>query len=87
HEAAYMTPAPDFELHRIQLGAADSYQMTAKTTDILVVLNGDLVATEGNLPGIECTRGDSLLLLNGADLNLQSAEGALVFKATVPASA
>ena len=87
HEAAYVTPAPDFELHRIQLGAADSYQMTAKTTDILVVLNGDLVATEGNLPGIECTRGDSLLLLNGADLNLQSAEGALVFKATVPASA
>ncbi|MFT4023022.1 MAG: mannose-6-phosphate isomerase, class I [Flavihumibacter sp.] len=87
HESAYITPAPDFELHIIQLGAADSYHLEAKTTDILIVLAGDLVAAEGDLPGIACAKGDSLLLLDGAGLRLQSAEGATIFKATVPATA
>ena len=84
HESAYLTPAPDFELHTIRLAAGDSYPLSAHTTDILVVLSGDLVATEGELPGIECTAGDSLVLLAGASVALTSPSGAQVYKATVP---
>lgn len=87
HESVYETPAPDFELHAIQLGKEDGYRIESSTTDILIVLQGDLVAKEDELPGIKCSRGDSLVMLSGARVQLQSAEGALVFRATVPAIA
>lgn len=87
HESAYETPAPDFELRAIRLGKEDAYRIESSTTDILIVLHGDLVAKEDELPGIECSRGDGLVMLAGARLQLQSAEGALVFRATVPTTA
>lgn len=84
HESTYRTPAADFELHTIRLKTNDNYSLKANTTDILIVLEGDLVAYEGELPGIELQKGDSLVLLADASLTLSSVEGALVFKATVP---
>ncbi len=82
-ESAYLTPAGDFELHRIRL-QGDDYSLTASTVDILLVMEGSVVATEAGQPGIELQRGDSLLLLDGAELNLASDGAAELYRATVP---
>ncbi|GAO42969.1 mannose-6-phosphate isomerase, class I [Flavihumibacter petaseus] len=83
-EAVYKTPAPDFELHSIKLGEGEKYSVAANTVDILIVLEGDVVATENDQPGIEMSWGDSLLLLDGAELTLEARSPVLIYRSTTP---
>lgn len=83
-ELAYVTPAKDFELRRIDLAAGDHYSLKAETLDILLVLNGKVSASSG-ARAVDVEKGGALLMAAGAELRLESATGAEIYHATVPA--
>ncbi|ULQ56892.1 mannose-6-phosphate isomerase, class I [Flavihumibacter rivuli] len=83
-ETAYVTPAKDFELRRIDLEAGEHYSLKAETLDILLVLNGKVLANSGART-VDVEKGAALLLAAGAELRLESATGAEIYHATVPA--
>ncbi|ULQ53127.1 mannose-6-phosphate isomerase, class I [Flavihumibacter fluvii] len=84
YEKRYPTPAYDFELREIHLDKGDHYGVKANTVDILLVVEGDLVAKSAEGTVLIAGKGNSLMFVNGAVVQLSSNTGALVFKATVP---
>lgn len=83
YEKRYPTPAEDFELHEIHLDKGDHYPLKANTVDILIVVEGEVTAESGQ-EILLARKGNSLMLVNGANLVLKSQFGAQIFKATVP---
>jgi mannose-6-phosphate isomerase len=84
YEKKYVTPAEDFELHVIHLQPEDQYEMHSHTAEILLVLEGNIKATSEKGICDDLIRGESLLLVNGAKVRLESNTGAILYKATVP---
>ena len=81
-EWAYRTPAPDFQLNRIQLSEGQQYQPpTTEGPEIILVIEGK-VSLEGN--GRSYTKGESFFVPAGRNYALQSQEPSLLFKALVP---
>jgi mannose-6-phosphate isomerase len=87
YEKRYPTPALDFELHEIHLDRGDQYRLRANTVDILIVVNGEVIAEDQGRVIQTAGKGESLMLVNGADILLKSSTGARIFKATVPVEA
>lgn len=83
HEKVYPTPAPDFELRAIHLAAGDDYQVQTHTADIFIVLDGRLKVAHHSTQ-LELAKGESFLATSGAAFWLSTAEGAEVYRATVP---
>ncbi|MFD1614347.1 mannose-6-phosphate isomerase, class I [Gelatiniphilus marinus] len=82
-ERIYRTPAPDFELSKIDLKKSDTYQSKAKTAQILIVIDGEakIASNDKVLPVV---KGDSVFL--GADCvySITSQTTATLYKATAP---
>ncbi len=79
-ERVYRTPAPDFELSRIELLTEQTYQQTATAPDTLIVLQGK-VETDGKNYG----RGEIFFAPAGITYEIKALEKATLFRATVPA--
>lgn len=87
-EKAFLTPADDFELHLLELPAAAGLQLTTDTTDIILVLEGELeICEQGTGYSQNMSRGQSVLLTAGASVKISTAGGCQAFRATVPAAA
>jgi mannose-6-phosphate isomerase len=84
YEKCYRTPAKDFELHEIHLDKGDAYTIETGTVDVLLVVAGDLEATTKNGNRLMAGKGESLLLVQGAKVELRTSGKAQVFRATVP---
>ncbi len=82
-EIVYRTPAREFELSRIRLGAAERCQFTTRSGEILLVLEGRVrihVANELTSLG----RGQSVFVLAGQPVEMKAVESTVLFRATVP---
>lgn len=88
YEKAFLTPAADFELHLIELPANKGISLQATTSEILLVLEGELTISETG-SGITHTvkKGQSVLLTDGASVDLQALSSCQAFLATVPGAA
>ena len=84
-ETAFPTPAAEFELSRIRLDSAQTYQSGARPgPDILIVLNGNVTANSGDTTLI-MKPGEILFAPQKAHYALAAAgKPALVFKASMP---
>ena len=82
-ERIYNSPAPDFELSKIELQKGDHYSAKAATTQILMILEGEALVQEGKT-SLTCKKGDSALLLAGADYTISTESKAVIYKATAP---
>ncbi|TXB63249.1 mannose-6-phosphate isomerase, class I [Phaeodactylibacter luteus] len=77
----FQTPAEDFELRRIQLGKASTYDTgSAKHIGIAIVLGGKVAVGEGQ----QFSRGQAFLWPAGTALKLRAIEAADLFWATLP---
>lgn len=86
-EQAFITPAEDFELHKLTLAAGQSLKIQSPTVEILLVIEGEISVSEINAPGavpLTLKKGQSLLLTSGAAIEIKSVENSLAFRATVP---
>lgn len=82
-ERIYKSPAPDFELSQIRLLKSDVYHSVAKTVQILIVLEGEVVIEEGG-SALTLARGASVFLAAGSKYQISSPISALLYKATTP---
>jgi len=79
-EKVFTTPAPDFELSRIELAAGQSSLFNIVSADIFLVLNGQ--ATAG---GALFKKGEAFLAVCGNAIQLETVTGAEIYRASVPA--
>ena len=81
-EWAYRTPAPDFQLNRIQLSKGQLYHPPAPDgPEIVLVIEGK-VSFAGN--GQTYSKGKAFFVPAGSDYSLLGEEESLLFKAMVP---
>lgn len=85
-ETVYKTPAPDFELSKIQLSGEDRWHAPAQHgPDILIVLDGQAVISSAQNQ-LECRRGKACFAPAGLDYQITSTTGVVLFRATVPSN-
>ncbi len=85
-ERVYRTPAPDFELSRIDLKATQRHQHSTTAPDILIVLEGkvEVQSTDGTFTR---TRGEVFFAAANTAYELLAREKAVLYRATVPSGA
>ncbi|UXX79357.1 mannose-6-phosphate isomerase, class I [Reichenbachiella carrageenanivorans] len=82
-ERIYVSPAPDFQLSKIDLGSNDIYQMTGQTAEILIVLDGEAeVKEDGKV--LTLGRGEAAFVLAGANYQITTKSTATLYKASAP---
>lgn len=82
-EKVYPCPVPDFELSKIEISGSTSYASKANTAQILLVVEGELVATNDSL-SLSIKKGEAIFVEADASYELQTAGQAVIYKATAP---
>ncbi len=82
-ERIYATPAPDFELSKIDISKSDNYQSKSKTAQILIVIEGEAIIEEGGKT-LTLNKGECAFLESGSHYNISSSSSAILYKATAP---
>jgi len=82
--SVFATPAPDFELSRIQLLKGDGIRIAARSTEIYMVLEGQLSVEESPGNPFDCHKGEAFLAFDNAGLGLTAREDTIVYRAAVP---
>ncbi|MCL6294536.1 mannose-6-phosphate isomerase, class I [Jejuia spongiicola] len=82
-ERIYKTPAPDFELSKIDLKKSDIYKSKTKTAQILIVIDGEAeIVTDSNK--LLVSKGESAFLKADCKYIISSTSSATIYKATTP---
>jgi mannose-6-phosphate isomerase len=79
HEKIFKTPAPDFELSRIQLAAGEVFSKKQRGPAIYIVLSGEINSEIGPMG-----KGNIWFSPDGAEVEFSGVKEAIVFKAGVP---
>ncbi|WOD44334.1 mannose-6-phosphate isomerase, class I [Hwangdonia lutea] len=82
-ERIYKTPAPDFELSKIDLKPSETYQSKSKTAQILIVIEGEAKITS-NGKTLHIGKGESVFLEANCEYSIVSQSTATLYKATAP---
>ncbi len=82
-ERVYTTPAPDFELSKIDISKLDKYQSNAKTAQILIVIEGEAIIKEGS-DVLNLNKGECVFLESGSHYSISTTSSAILYKATAP---
>jgi len=87
HIAVYPTPAPDFELSKLNLLKGESLTIKAHSAEIFIVLEGSLGVIEPGVSPFGRKRGDAFIAFHQAKFELKAQDDAVVYRASVPAGA
>lgn len=80
-ESVYRTPAPDFELRKIEVDQQHSHHcQQAAGPEILIVLEGEVLVNEVH----HFKKGDIFFVPAGIGYTIQTEEASILFKASVP---
>ncbi len=82
-ERIYKSPAPDFELSKIELTSRDNYRSESNSAEIMILLEGDVEVTEG-MTSLRLKKGDSIFLEAGARYSMVSNSNTTIYKAITP---
>lgn len=82
-ERIYKSPAPDFELSKIDLKSSDLYTSNTRTAQILIVLEGEAKMAQGQNK-ITLKRGESAFIAANCDYQVEAPTSAIIYKATAP---
>lgn len=81
---AYKTPAPDFELSRIGLLPGEQVAIKARSVEIFIVMEGEVLVTENSENTFHRKAGEVFLAFDQAALELRAGENVVVYRASVP---
>ena len=87
HIAVYPTPAPDFELSKLNLLKGESLTIRAHSAEIFIVLEGSLGVIEPGVSPFGRKKGDAFIAFHQAKFELKAQDDAVVYRASVPAGA
>ena len=85
--APYKTPAPDFELSKIELLPKEQVEILARSVEIFIVLEGDILVTEGSGKPFARKSGEAFLAFDQARFELSTQQNAVIYRASVPVPA
>lgn len=84
HISVFKTPAPDFELSRIDLLNQESVTIKARSVEIFIVLSGRVDVGEKGSVSFGRAKGESFIAFDGAEVVLTAVEDSIIFRAAVP---
>jgi mannose-6-phosphate isomerase len=87
HIKVYATPAPDFELSRIDLLTGEAVTVRAHSVEIYIVMEGKLGVSEVGGQPFSRQRGEVFVAFHQAKFELLAQEDTVVYKAMVPTGA
>ena len=87
HITVYPTPAPDFELSRIDLLTGEAVTVHAHSVEIYIVMEGKLGVVEQEASPFSRKKGEVFIAFHQAKFELLAQEDTVVYKAMVPAGA
>ncbi|MFT4736079.1 MAG: mannose-6-phosphate isomerase [Cyclobacteriaceae bacterium] len=82
-ERIYKSPAPDFELSKIDLRSDSKYHMTASTFEIMLVLSGEVTAIAQD-EVVTLKRGEVLAVTAASKYELSTKSNVQLYKAKCP---
>jgi len=82
-ERIYKSPAPDFELSQITMKENEVYKSKSSSASILIVIEGEAVVSDTETD-LHLNKGETALLLDGADYRITSKIKTIIYKATAP---
>jgi mannose-6-phosphate isomerase len=83
-ERIFSTPAPDFELSKIDVSVSETYRSTTKTPQILMLLDGKIKIKECNSKMfLILSKGESVFLKANCKYEISSLKKATIYKAKV----
>lgn len=82
-ERIYTTPAPDFELSKIDIKQADTYRSKAKTAQILIAIGGDVKIVSKDIV-LNIGKGKSVFIEANCEYRISTDSHAVLYKATAP---
>ena len=87
HITVYPTPAPDFELSRVDLLTGEAVTVHAHSVEIYIVMEGLLGVSEVDGKPFSRKKGEVFVAFYQAKFELKAAEDTVVYKAMVPTRA
>ncbi|UYQ95096.1 mannose-6-phosphate isomerase, class I [Chitinophaga horti] len=82
-EAIYHSPAPDFQVSRIQLEAGITYKHTSTAAEILILMSGAATVTGSDT--LALTKGQCAFVAFGETYSVTASASTVIFKAAIPA--
>ncbi|MEP3389295.1 MAG: mannose-6-phosphate isomerase, class I [Reichenbachiella sp.] len=82
-ERIYKSPAPDFELSKIELKSGEVYEHTSTTSEIIIVLDGEVTMKESKNE-LDRVRGEAVFIAANAEYEIKATDPAILYKATAP---
>jgi len=80
----FSTPAPDFELSRVDLKKEGSVNVQSASAEISVLLKGRIAVREHQGNAFDCNPGQAWVSFHGARFEARAMDEAVLFRATVP---
>jgi len=87
HITVYPTPAPDFELSRVDLLTGEAVTVHAHSVEIYIVMEGILGVSEVDGKPFSRKKGEVFIAFYRAKFELKAGEDTVVYKAMVPTRA
>jgi mannose-6-phosphate isomerase len=81
---AFITPAPDFELRGINLPNGEYIKMQAASSEIFIVLKGNIIVEESATNAFERTVGEAFISFDKGYLTIKATVDSVLYVATVP---
>jgi mannose-6-phosphate isomerase len=80
----FPTAAPDFELGRIHLSKARDLELVSNSTQLFIVLEGEVKVTEKGSDGFARKKGEAWVSFDAAQSNLKAVENSVIYRAAIP---
>jgi mannose-6-phosphate isomerase len=80
----YTTPAPDFELSRLQVAKGQSVKLISHSVEIFLVFTGSAEVAEKGGGGFKRNKGEAWVSFDGANSEVTALEDAVIYQASIP---
>jgi len=80
----FSTPAPDFELSRLQIAKGQSLQTISHSAEMFLVFTGSAEIIEDGKKGFKRNKGEAWVSFDGATFAIMALEDTVVYQASIP---
>ncbi len=81
---AYPTPAPDFELSRMQIAKGQSKTLVSHSAEIFLIFSGSAEVAENERIGFKRNKGEAWVTFDGATSTIMALEDTIIYQASIP---
>jgi mannose-6-phosphate isomerase len=80
----YGTPAPDFELSRLQIGKGESIALVSHSIKIFLVFSGSAEVKENGASAFKRNKGEAWVSFDTAKFEIRALEDTVIYQASIP---